>query len=124
GQPAFDLPAQDRAGRAAALLGRDAAAVLQPVEAERGELRLTGFVCAPSVTRATAAGQSLVVNGRPVTDPMLRTALRVATRDVIAAGRFPVAALWLDLPPEALDVNVHPAKTELRFRDADAVRGF
>lgn len=124
GQTAFDLPAQDRAARAAAILGRDAAEVLQPVEAERGELRLSGFVCAPSVTRATAAGQSLVVNGRPVTDPMLRTALRVATRDVIPAGRFPVAALWLDLPPELLDVNVHPAKTELRFRDADAVRGF
>jgi DNA mismatch repair protein MutL len=123
GRDIFDLPAQDRAARVAALLGADAAAALVAVDHARGDYRLTGFVCAPSITRATAAGQSLVVNGRPVTDPTLRTALRVAYRDVIAAGRYPVVALWLDLPPDELDVNVHPAKTELRFRAADAVRG-
>jgi DNA mismatch repair protein MutL len=123
GRDAFDLPAQDRRARVAALLGADAAATLIEVSHTRGELVLSGFVCAPSITRATGAGQSLVVNGRPVTDPTLRTALRVAYREVIANGRFPVVALWLDLPPDALDVNVHPAKTELRFRDADAVRG-
>jgi DNA mismatch repair protein MutL len=122
GRVIADLPAQDRAGRVAALLGPDAAGALIPVAAERGALALSGFICAPMVSRATAAGQSLVVNGRPVTDPVLRTALRVATRDVMAAGRYPVVALWLDLPPEALDVNVHPAKSELRFADADAVR--
>ena len=123
----FDLPQQSRAARVAALLGVEAAAALLPVEGERGEAgevcRLAGFAAAPSVTRATAAGQSLVVNGRPVTDPVLRLAVRVAYRDVIASGRFPVVALWLDLPPDALDVNVHPAKTELRFRSADAIRG-
>jgi DNA mismatch repair protein MutL len=119
----FDLPGQDRFARLAALLGQDAAASALALDATRETCRLTGFVCAPSVTRATAAGQSLVVNGRPVTDPLLRTALRVATRDVMAAGRYPVAALWLDLPPEELDVNVHPAKTELRFRQAELVRG-
>jgi DNA mismatch repair protein MutL len=123
GRDVFDLPAQDRAARVAALLGEDAAAVMLALEHVRGAYALSGFVCAPSVTRATAAGQSLVVNGRPVTDPTLRTALRVAYRDVIAAGRYPVVALWLDLPPDELDVNVHPAKTELRFRQADAVRG-
>jgi DNA mismatch repair protein MutL len=64
----------------------------------------------------------LVVNGRPVSDPTLRTALRVAYRDVIVSGRYPVVALWLEVPPEELDVNVHPAKTELRFRQADAIR--
>ena len=64
-----------------------------------------------------------MVNGRPVADPVLRTAVRVAYRDVIAAGRHPVVALYLDLPAEELDVNVHPAKAELRFRDAGAVRG-
>jgi len=63
------------------------------------------------------------VNGRPVADPMLRTALRVAYRDVIAHGRYPVGALWLELPAEEVDVNVHPAKAELRFRDPGAVRG-
>jgi DNA mismatch repair protein MutL len=118
----FDLPAQDRFARVAALLGQDAASTALAIEAEREGCRLTGYVCAPAITRATAAGQSLVVNNRPVTDPTLRTALRVAYRDVIAHGRYPVAALWLDLPPEALDVNVHPAKTELRFRDADLIR--
>jgi len=123
GATVFDLPAQDRAGRVARLLGQDAAEALVPLDVTRGDYRLSGFVCAPSITRATAAGQSLVVNGRPVTDPALRTALRVAYRDVIASGRYPVAALWLDLPPDELDVNVHPAKTELRFRQADLVRG-
>ncbi len=126
GRLVFDLPAQDRAQRVASLLGAAAAAVLLPLDATRetpsGVLHLTGFACAPTLHRATAAGQSLVVNGRPVADPVLRTALRVAYRDVLAAGRFPVAALWLDLPAEALDVNVHPAKTELRFLDPAAIR--
>ena len=85
---------------------------------ERGALRIAGFACSPAVTRATAAAQALTVNGRPVADPVLKTAVRVAYRDVIAAGRHPMVALWLDLPPDELDVNVHPAKTELRFRDA------
>ncbi len=119
----FDLPAQDRAARTAALFGPEAAAALFPVEAERGTLRLTGFIAAPTVTRATAAAQALTVNSRPVADPVLRTAVRVGYRDVIAAGRHPVVALWLDLPAEELDVNVHPTKAELRFRDPGAVRG-
>jgi DNA mismatch repair protein MutL len=123
GRTLHDLPVQDRAARVAALLGQDAAAALLAVEAERGAMRLSGYICAPMVSRATMAGQSLVVNGRPVTDPVLRTAIRVAFREVIAAGRHPVVAIWLDLPPEELDVNVHPGKSELRFRDADAVRG-
>ena len=62
------------------------------------------------------------MNGRPVADPVLKGAVRIAYRDVIAAGRHPVVALWLDLPADELDVNVHPAKTELRFRDVGAVR--
>jgi len=122
GSAAFDLPAQDRRARVAALLGADAADALIALEHVRGDYTLSGFICSPAITRASAIGQSLVVNGRPVTDPTLRTALRVAYREVIANGRYPVAALWLDLPPEELDVNVHPAKTELRFRQADAVR--
>jgi DNA mismatch repair protein MutL len=122
GRTLFDLPCQGRAARVAALLGPDAAAVLLPVSGERGALRIEGFAASPAVTRATSVAQGLTVNGRPVSDPVLKTAVRVAYRDVIAAGRFPVVALYLDLPAEELDVNVHPAKAELRFRDAGAVR--
>ena len=122
GRVLFDLPAQDRRARLAALLGPDAAVALLPVAGERGGYRITGFACAPTVTRATAVAQALVVNGRPVADPVLRTAIRVGYRDVIAYGRHPVVALYLDLPPEELDVNVHPAKAEVRFRDPDAIR--
>ena len=122
GHTLFDLPGQDRAERVAALFGRDAAEAMVEVAGERGALRIAGFACSPAVTRASSAMQALTVNGRPVADPVLRTAVRVAYRDVIAVGRHPVVALWLELPPEELDVNVHPAKTELRFRDAGAVR--
>jgi DNA mismatch repair protein MutL len=123
GRVGFDLPAQDRAARVAALLGPEAAAALLEVDGVRGELHLSGYIAAPTVHRATAAAQALVVNGRPVADPVLRTAVRVAFRDVIQHGRHPVVALFLDLPPEELDVNVHPAKAEVRFRDAAGVRG-
>ena len=128
GRAIFDLPAQDRAARVAALFGPEAAAVLIPVEGRRadvegGEMVLTGFIAAPTVTRATMAAQALVVNGRPVSDPVLRTAVRVAYRDVIAYGRHPIVALFLTLDPEQLDVNVHPAKAEVRFRSPEAVRG-
>jgi DNA mismatch repair protein MutL len=122
GRVVFDLPAQDRAARVAALLGPEAAGSLLVVDAERGAMRLSGFAASPAVTRATGAAQALTVNGRPVADPVLKAAVRVGYRDVIAAGRHPVVALYLDLPPEELDVNVHPAKTELRFRDSGAVR--
>lgn len=122
GRPVFDLPAQDLAARVTALLGADDAAALLPVSSARGPLRLSGFAATPALHRATTAGQALVVNGRPVADPVLRAAVRVAYRDVIAANRNAVVALFLDMPPEELDVNVHPAKAEVRFRDADAVR--
>jgi DNA mismatch repair protein MutL len=123
GRRLLDLPAQSRAERVAALLGPEAAGSLLPVLAERGAMRLAGFAGSPALTRASAAAQGLVVNGRPVVDPVLRAAVRVAYREVIAPGRHPVVALFLDLPPEALDVNVHPAKSELRFQDPAAVRG-
>ena len=123
GRIAFDLPAQPAAARVAALLGPDMAPALLDLEEERHEMALAGYAGSPSLSRATAQHQYLVVNGRPVTDPVLRTAVRVAYRDVIAAGRHPVVALTLRVPPGAVDVNVHPAKTELRFRDPEAVRG-
>jgi DNA mismatch repair protein MutL len=122
GRIVFDLPLETRAARVGALLGADAAAALLPVEGERDALRLAGFAAAPLISRATAAAQTLVVNGRPVADPVLRTAVRVAYRDVLPAGRHAVVALYLDLPAEELDVNVHPAKAEVRFRNPEAVR--
>ena len=121
GRIAFDLPPQERAARVAALFGAAAAAMVV-VAGERGDLRITGHACSPAVTRATGAAQALTVNGRPVADPVLKVAVRVAYRDVIAAGRHAIVALWLDIPSDELDVNVHPAKTELRFRDVGAVR--
>jgi DNA mismatch repair protein MutL len=123
GRTALDLAPADRAGRAAALLGRDFAAAAVPVQGNWPDLALEGLAALPTHNRATATEQHLVVNRRPVRDPLLRAALRVAYRDVLAAGRHPVAALFLEIPPDAVDVNVHPMKTELRFRDSAGVRG-
>ncbi|HQT68355.1 MAG: DNA mismatch repair protein MutL [Rhodospirillales bacterium 20-60-12] len=122
GRLIFDLPAQDPALRIGALFGREAEGALLPIEATRDNVHLHAFAGPASLHRQSASRQSFVVNGRPVTDPLLRTALRVAYRELIPAGRHPVAALYLTLPAEALDVNVHPAKTELRFADGNGVR--
>ena len=123
GREVLNLSASDRVGRVGALLGPEFAKACVPVSGLWSNLALDGVVALPTYTRATGAEQHLVVNRRPVRDPQLRAALRVAYRDLIASGRHPVAALFLDMPPEAVDVNVHPMKTELRFRDASAVRG-
>ncbi|MCR0983420.1 DNA mismatch repair endonuclease MutL [Roseomonas populi] len=123
GRTALDLPPADRAGRAAALLGPDFAAASVAVQGQWPDLVLEGLAALPTHHRATSAEQHLVVNRRPVKDPLLRAALRVAYRDVLASGRYPVAALFLEIPPDRVDVNVHPMKTELRFRDAGGVRG-
>jgi DNA mismatch repair protein MutL len=122
GRAVLALPAQDRDARIAALLGADFAAAARPVEAARGAMALSGLAAAATHHRPTGGAQHLVVNRRPVRDAQLRTALRVAYRDLIPRGRHPAAALFLDLPPEAVDVNVHPMKTELRFRDTEGVR--
>ena len=108
-------PCWPRAGSAAPL-------GLLTVAGERGDIALSGYACGPAVHRATASGQYVVVNGRPVADPVLRTAVRIAYRHVITHGRHPVVALFLNIAPERIDVNVHPAKTELRFADVEAVR--
>ncbi len=123
GREALSLPATDWESRIRQVLGPDFAAAAVPVEAVGIALDLRGLVALPSYTRPTTAGQHLVVNRRPVRDPLLRIALRVAYRDVIEQGRHPAAALFLDIPPESVDVNVHPMKTELRFREGEAVRG-
>ncbi|MFT9258655.1 MAG: DNA mismatch repair endonuclease MutL, partial [Acetobacter sp.] len=122
GRVVLDLPAQDMAARVAALLDASQTDELIAIEGARDGMTLAGFICPPSIHRATASGQFMLVNGRPVVDPVLRTAVRVAYRRVIEAGRHPVVAIMLTVPPTMVDVNVHPAKTELRFADEAAVR--
>ena len=122
GRTVLDLPPAPRDARIKAVLGADFAAAALPVERARDPV-ISGLIGQPAHSRATAAEQHLVVNRRPVRDPMLRAALRVAFRDVMEQGRHPVGALYLDVAPEAVDVNVHPMKTELRFRDSAGVRG-
>ncbi len=122
GRPALKLEPATREARIRDLLGPGFAAACVAVAAPGG-IAVMGLAGGPAWGRPTAADQHLVVNRRPVKDPVLRAALRVAYREVMAPGRHPACALFLDIPPAELDVNVHPMKTELRFRDAAAVRG-
>ena len=124
GRMVLSLPPAAREARVRDLLGEDFAAAALPISGGApGVLELSGLAGGPAYTRATAMEQHLVVNRRPVRDPLLRAALRVAYREVMTPGRHPVAAVFLDLPASEVDVNVHPMKTELRFRDAAGVRG-
>jgi DNA mismatch repair protein MutL len=116
-------PAASREARLAALLGRDFADNSVPVMAARDGFRLSGLIGLPTLNRGLPRDQYLVVNGRPVRDKLLVGAVRGAYHDVLAHDRHPVVALFLDGPPEEIDVNVHPAKAEVRFRDAALVRG-
>jgi len=124
GRTQLSLAPATRETRIRDLLGEDFAAAALPIQGGApGVLELTGLAGGPAFTRATAMEQHLVVNRRPVRDPLLRAALRVAYREVMTPGRHPVAAIFLEIPPAEVDVNVHPMKTELRFRDAAGVRG-
>jgi DNA mismatch repair protein MutL len=93
------------------------------IDCIRDGLHLSGVISLPTFTRGMADQQYLFVNARPVKDRLLVGALRAAYRDLIARDRHPIAALFLDVPLDEVDVNVHPAKTEVRFRDPSAVRG-
>jgi DNA mismatch repair protein MutL len=112
-----------RLKRLGAILGREFAENALPIEATREGLRLTGYIALPTLNRANARQQYLFVNGRPVRDRLLFGAVRGAYQDVLARDRHPLVALFLDCPPEVVDVNVHPAKAEVRFRDPGLVRG-
>jgi len=109
--------------RLAALLGSDFADNAVAVDLDREGLRLGGLAAIPTYNRGIADHQFLFVNQRPVKDRLLIGALRGAYQDLLARDRHPVVALFLDVPPDFVDVNVHPAKTEVRFRDAALVRG-
>ncbi|TYO88162.1 DNA mismatch repair protein MutL [Oceanicella actignis] len=112
-----------RLARLSQVLGAEFAQNALPIEAEREGLRLTGFAALPTFSRGSAAAQHLFVNGRPVRDKLLAGALRAAYSDLLGRDRHPAAVLFLDCPPERVDVNVHPAKTEVRFREPGVARG-
>lgn len=109
--------------RLSALLGPDFADNAVPIDFEREGIRLGGLAAIPTYNRGIADHQYLFVNSRPVKDRLLIGALRGAYQDLLARDRHPVVALFLDVPHDFVDVNVHPAKTEVRFRDAALVRG-
>ena len=111
------------AGRLRGLLGREFIDNALMIDAERDGLCLRGYAGLPTASRGAAVAQFFFVNGRPVRDKQLYGALRAGYMDVLARDRHPAAALFLDCPPARVDVNVHPAKAEVRFRDPDLVRG-
>ena len=120
----FDYGGADgHAERLAEVLGQAFADNAFAVEAGRDGMALSGRASLPTFNRGTGQLQYVFVNGRPVRDRLLLGAVRGAYADVVPRDRFPVLALFLDLAPQAVDVNAHPAKTEVRFRDAQGVRG-
>ena len=112
-----------RLTRLASVMGREFAENALAINAEREGVRLSGHIGLPTLNRNTTKHQYLFVNGRPVTDRLLTGAVRGAYQDFLARGRHPLVALFVEIEPEWLDVNVHPAKAEVRFRDPGVVRG-
>ena len=124
GRTTLSVPAgQGRVERVAALIDRALAAHCVPIDAGREAMMLGGVASLPTFNRGIADHQYLFVNGRSVRDRLLLGAVRGAYADMLARDRHAVVALFLELPADEVDVNVHPAKTEVRFRDAAAVRG-
>jgi DNA mismatch repair protein MutL len=114
--------AAGRLTRLGDILGADFRSSAIEVRAEREGVVVEGFAAAPSLTRANALGQYLFVNGRPVRDKLILGAVRAAYADYLPRDRHPVVALFVTLPPQEVDANVHPAKAEVRFRNAGLVR--
>ena len=110
----------DRLGR---IMGKDFPDNAMAIDAEREGIKLSGYAGLPTLNRGNAQMQFLFVNGRPVRDRLLFGALRGAYREFLASERYPLVALFFELPGQAVDVNVHPAKAEVRFRDSGLVRG-
>jgi DNA mismatch repair protein MutL len=114
--------AEGRLARLADVIGADLRENAVPVEGERQGISVTGIAGLPTFSRANSLAQYLFVNGRPVRDKVLLGAVRAAYAALLHGDRHPVVALFLTLDPREVDVNVHPAKTEVRFRDAGLVR--
>ncbi len=111
----------DLRSRIAMILSEDDAAALIEVDQETPICRVHAFVSSPERTRASGNGLYLFVNGRPVRDKLMRHALIESYRDLLPRGRFPIGVLYLDVPPDVVDVNVHPAKWEVRFSDPQSI---
>jgi DNA mismatch repair protein MutL len=121
--PVTWVAANDELARLGDVLGPDFRANAVRVDAERERVRVTGFAGLPTLSRANTLGQYLFVNGRPVRDKLLVGAVRGAYGDYLPRDRHPLLALFVTLDAREVDVNVHPAKTEVRFRDGGLVRG-
>lgn len=112
-----------RLKRISDVLGRDFGDNSLLIDANRNDLKISGFVSLPTYSKANTLSQYLFVNNRPVRDKLLLGALKAAYQGVLELGRYPVCALFFDVNPELVDVNVHPTKAEVRFYDGNAVRG-
>ncbi|MCK5295552.1 MAG: DNA mismatch repair endonuclease MutL [Alphaproteobacteria bacterium] len=112
-----------RLARLTAIMGKDFGSNALKIDAEREGVKLSGYVGLPTFNRNNARAQYLFVNNRPVKDRLLNGAVRAAYQDFISSNRYPELALFLQLEPLEVDVNVHPAKAEVRFRDSGLVRG-
>ncbi|WP_010297365.1 DNA mismatch repair endonuclease MutL [Candidatus Odyssella thessalonicensis] len=106
------------------ILGKDFRENALDLNFQREESRLRGWISIPTFNRSNSSDQYLFVNGRPVKDKLFATALKVAYQDVLAGNRYPCVCLFLECHPEDVDINVHPAKAEVRFRDPNLMRGF
>ncbi len=124
GRSLFQLAPADRARRIAEVVGDDFVAASRAVDAAAGPISLTGFAIDPTRAGEAKDGQNVFVNGRFVRDKIIGHALREAYRDVLHGARQPAVCLFLEIDPGLVDVNVHPAKTEVRFRDSRAVHQF
>lgn len=117
GRTLLDLPPTDPRSRLEAVLGVELAEHMLEVSAQRDGIGLWGLIGRPELARPTAQHQIMCLNGRPIVDRSLRYAVREAFRGLMEPSRHPTAAIFLSVPPDRVDVNVHPAKTEVRFRD-------
>ena len=124
GRASLHLAKSEAAGRAGAILGEDFLAESRAIDTGPGLLRLTGHCATPAHSRPRSDAQYCYVNGRFVRDKLLAHALREAYQDMLHGSRYPAYCLFLEIDPTLVDVNVHPAKTEVRFRDSRAVHQF
>src|SRR5207248_8655725 len=122
GKQVYEVPASaDLRARLGLFFGAEVREQLYAIEVQQGPVRLHGFLADPACERGTAKMQYLFVNGRWIRDRSLGHAVQEAYRGLLMTGRYAVAFLFLELPPDQVDVNVHPTKVEVRFRDSQAL---